>query len=205
MPITSSILLRWLSTRAALPSAPTFYGGASPQPVTMGGTTQLDIMPGTGSGTASNGGQVLVGLGQSLSRRLLIRAMTSGDIPVLRDIHAGAGYTFACPDFFSPLVLNKVVSTEGGIIVASGWHKVCYETVALVNPDATPQEKWAALREIDSELSTRAFRQGLDTVHAAVLPTGFDKRLLQLGWKSFPNGSKLWSRQTSEISHKSSH
>jgi hypothetical protein len=50
------------------PSAPTFYGGSSPKPVTMGGTTQMDIMPGTGSGTASNGGQTLVGLGKSQVR-----------------------------------------------------------------------------------------------------------------------------------------
>lgn len=50
------------------PSSPTFYGGASPQPVTMGGSTQMDVMAGTGSGTAQNGGQVLVGLGKSQVR-----------------------------------------------------------------------------------------------------------------------------------------
>ena len=52
----------------SLPSPPTFYGGASPQPVTMGGTTHMNIMPGTGSGTASNGGQTFVGLGKSQVR-----------------------------------------------------------------------------------------------------------------------------------------
>lgn len=50
------------------PSAPTYFGGASPQPVTMGGTTQMDVQPGTGSGTASNGGQTFVGLGKSQVR-----------------------------------------------------------------------------------------------------------------------------------------
>jgi hypothetical protein len=50
------------------PSAPTYFGGASPVAVQMGGTTQLDIQPGTGSGTASNGGQTLVGLGKSQVR-----------------------------------------------------------------------------------------------------------------------------------------
>lgn len=49
-------------------SAPTYYGGSSPQPITMGGTTQMNILPGTGSGTAENGGQVLVGLGKSQVR-----------------------------------------------------------------------------------------------------------------------------------------
>jgi len=50
------------------PSKPTYYGGASPVAVTMGGTTQMDIQPGTGSGTAVNGGQALVGLGKSQVR-----------------------------------------------------------------------------------------------------------------------------------------
>jgi hypothetical protein len=50
------------------PSKPTFFGGAAPASVTMGGTTQMDIQPGTGSGTASNGGQALVGLGKSQVR-----------------------------------------------------------------------------------------------------------------------------------------
>ena len=50
------------------PSNPTFYGGASPKAVTMGGSTQMDIQPGSGSGTAANGGQTLVGLGKSQVR-----------------------------------------------------------------------------------------------------------------------------------------
>ena len=134
----------------------------------------------------------------------MIRALTEADIATLRDMHKRARYTFDCPDFASPLMLNGIVSLSGDMIAASGWHKVCYETVALVNPEATPQEKWAALKEIDSELSTRAFRQGLDIVHACTSPIGFDKRLLQLGWVPFPDGSKLWSRQTNEISSQAS-
>ena len=50
------------------PSAPTYYGGSSPKPVTMGGTTQMDIQPGSGSGTAANGGQTFVGLGKAQVR-----------------------------------------------------------------------------------------------------------------------------------------
>jgi hypothetical protein len=47
------------------PSPPTYFGGAAPAAVTMGGTTQMDIQPGTGSGTAKNGGQTFVGLGRA--------------------------------------------------------------------------------------------------------------------------------------------
>ncbi len=50
------------------PSKPVFYGGETPVAVTMGGTTQMDIQPGTGSGTASNGGETLVGLGKAQVR-----------------------------------------------------------------------------------------------------------------------------------------
>jgi hypothetical protein len=50
------------------PSAPTYFGGVTPTPVTMSGSTVMAIQPGTGSGTASNGGQSLVGLGTSQVR-----------------------------------------------------------------------------------------------------------------------------------------
>ena len=54
--------------QGSAPSAPTFFGGETPAPITMGGTTQMDIQPGTGSGTAENGGQTLVGLGKAQVR-----------------------------------------------------------------------------------------------------------------------------------------
>ena len=50
------------------PSTPTYFGGVEPAPIAMGGTTTMDVMPGTGSGTASNGGQVFVGFGKAQVR-----------------------------------------------------------------------------------------------------------------------------------------
>ena len=50
------------------PSAPTYYGGVSPAAITMSGTTEMNIQPGTGSGTATGGGQPFVGLGKSQVR-----------------------------------------------------------------------------------------------------------------------------------------
>jgi hypothetical protein len=49
-------------------SRPTYFGGSVPVAVNMAGTTQMDILPGTGSGTAQNGGEVLVGIGKSQVR-----------------------------------------------------------------------------------------------------------------------------------------
>lgn len=50
------------------PSAPTYFGGASPAAVTMSGSTEMDLQAGTGSGTATNGNQAFVGLGKSQVR-----------------------------------------------------------------------------------------------------------------------------------------
>jgi len=50
------------------PSRPTYHGGDSPSSIQLNGTSAADILPGTGSGTATNGGQTLVGLGKTLLR-----------------------------------------------------------------------------------------------------------------------------------------
>ncbi len=50
------------------PSAPTYYGGSTPSPITLNGIDSADLLPGTGSGTAQNGGQTLVGLGKAAVR-----------------------------------------------------------------------------------------------------------------------------------------
>ena len=51
------------------PSAPTYHGGAAPAAVTMGGTTQMTLNAGTGSGTGSaDGQQSAVGLGKTIFR-----------------------------------------------------------------------------------------------------------------------------------------
>lgn len=47
------------------PSKPTYFGGGAPTAVNMGGTTQMDLQAGTGSGTASNGAQTFEGLGKA--------------------------------------------------------------------------------------------------------------------------------------------
>ena len=50
-------------------SKPTYFGGDAPVPVNMGGTTQMDLRAGTGSGTGSSDGQQsLVGLGKTIFR-----------------------------------------------------------------------------------------------------------------------------------------
>ena len=50
------------------PSAPTYFGGETPTPINLNGTGSADLLPGTGSGTAQNGGQTLVGLGKAQVR-----------------------------------------------------------------------------------------------------------------------------------------
>jgi len=50
------------------PSAATYHGGAAPASVTLNGTAAADVQPGSGSGTATNGGQKVVGLGKAQIR-----------------------------------------------------------------------------------------------------------------------------------------
>jgi len=50
------------------PSEPIYHGGISPAPVQLNGPSSADIQAGTGSGTAENGGQTLVGLGKAQVR-----------------------------------------------------------------------------------------------------------------------------------------
>lgn len=51
------------------PSKPVAYGGDTPTPVSMAGSTQLTLLPSTGSGTGSgNGQQAGSGLGKTLTR-----------------------------------------------------------------------------------------------------------------------------------------
>ncbi len=49
---------------------PVYFGGSSPVAVTMSGSTQMTLQPGTGSGTGSaNGQQSAVGLGRTIFRQ----------------------------------------------------------------------------------------------------------------------------------------
>jgi hypothetical protein len=50
------------------PSDPTYHGGDTPASFNLNGSAASDLQAGTGSGTAVNGGQALVGLGKSQVR-----------------------------------------------------------------------------------------------------------------------------------------
>lgn len=50
------------------PSKPTYYGGQSPLAVNMLGTTEMNFLAGTGSGTATSGAQTLQGMGKAAIR-----------------------------------------------------------------------------------------------------------------------------------------
>lgn len=133
----------------------------------------------------------------------MIRDLSSSDLEKLRLIHVSSGADYLFPDLDSPLFVNKLVSEQGGKLIAAGLHKVCYETFVLVDPKAGPREKWDALGELNEALATRAYWQGLDLIHASIPPIGFDKRLRQLGWEPDREGWRLWSRVTNAVSSKS--
>lgn len=129
----------------------------------------------------------------------MIRDLLPEDIPIVEAIHRASGLDYGLPHITGPLFLNRIVSVDGSKICAAALHHICYETWALVDPSARPQEKWAALRELNDELSNRAYAQGLDLTHASVPPIGFDRRLQQLGWSPDREGWRLWSRETNAL------
>jgi hypothetical protein len=134
----------------------------------------------------------------------MIRDLRTEDLSVVEAIHRASGLDYKLPDITGPLFLNRIVSVNGSRIFAAALHHICYETWALVDPGARPQEKWAALRELNDELSNRAYAQGLDLTHASVPPIGFDRRLKLLGWEPDRDGWRLWSRTTNAIGRRPS-
>ena len=124
------------------------------------------------------------------------------DIAILRAIHLSSGIDYKFPDLAHPLFVNKIASWRDGKLIAAGLHKIAYETFVLVDPKATPQGKWAALKELNDQLAIRAYGQGLDETHAALPPIGFAKRMRQLDWSPDREGWQLWSRETNAVSGK---
>ena len=61
----------------------------------------------------------------------MIRDLAQSDLAELKKMHDKGGIDFEFPDFSSPLQVNRIVSAVGGIIVAAGLHKICYETCVI--------------------------------------------------------------------------
>lgn len=126
----------------------------------------------------------------------MIRDCRPEDYAVLRRIHAAQGIDYAFPDLDSPLFFVKKVRELDGVVHAALVLKVVAETSLLLGSSG-PQQKMAAMQELQQAVLAEAYGRGLDEIHASVPEIGFDRRLIQLGWTKDRPGWQLWSRTTS--------
>jgi len=113
----------------------------------------------------------------------------------LQRIHAAQGIDYAFPDLSSPLFFCKKVRELDGEVHAALVLKLCAETSLLLGSSG-PQEKMAAMRELQQAVLSEAYERGLDDVYASIPEIGFDRRLRQLGWEKDRPGWQLWTRRT---------
>ena len=126
----------------------------------------------------------------------VIRDYRPEDEAVLRRIYAEQGIDYAFPELGSPLFfVKKVIEVEGQVVGALVL-RLCAETMLLLEEQQGPQQKMAAMQELQAAVLNEAYARGLDEVHAAIPEIGFDKRLRQLGWEKDRPGWNLWSRST---------
>lgn len=126
----------------------------------------------------------------------MIRDCRPEDYAVLQRIHAEQGIDYAFPDLDLPLFFVKKVREVEGQVHAALVLRLCAETSLLLDRGSGPQEKMAAMRELQQAVLSEAWSRGLDEIHAAIPEIGFDKRLSQLGWEKDRPGWNLWSRRT---------
>lgn len=122
--------------------------------------------------------------------------MAGTDYARLRRMHARQGIDYAFPDLDSPLFFCRKVLVVDGEIRAALVLRLCAETSLLLESSCGPQEKMAAMRELQQAVLKEAYDRGLDEIHAAIPEIGFDRRLRQLGWERDRSGWNLWSRST---------
>lgn len=116
----------------------------------------------------------------------------------LERIHAEQGLDYKFPDIDGPLFFVKKVLVSGDKVVAALVLRICAETLLLLDGKQGPQEKLTEMQLLQSSVLSEAYGNGMDEIHAAIPEIGFDKRLLQLGWRKDRPGWTLWSRSTHE-------
>jgi hypothetical protein len=129
----------------------------------------------------------------------MIRDYQKEDLEAIKKIHEEQGLDYALYDLNSPLCLVKKVQVVDGQVVGCMFLRLTAETVLVVS--GSPVAKMGAMRELQPEVLSEAYRKGLDEVHCTVPPSilsRFVKRLKQLGWSQDRSGWVLFSRSTKD-------
>ena len=124
----------------------------------------------------------------------MVRDYEPKDLARLKEIHSGAHLDYKMPDLDTPLFWIKKVYESGGTVTGALVLKLCAETMLLV--EGTQLQKARAIKELQPAVLHEAWKQGFDSIHAAVPEIGFDEQLIRLGWSKDRSGWHLWSRET---------
>jgi len=126
----------------------------------------------------------------------MIRDFKAGDFAAIERFHLTSGIDYQMPNLDGPLFPIKKVSDVDGQVRGALALRLCAETFLWLDQQRRPQEKMQTMRELQSAVLADAWKNGLDEIHAAIPPIGFDRRLKQLGWEPDRNGWVLWTRRT---------
>lgn len=126
----------------------------------------------------------------------MIRDYQGQDFGQVARFHADSGIDYRMPDLDSPLFPIKKVSEVNGQVVGALALRLCAETFLWLDRQRRPQEKLQTMKELQAAVLADAWKNGLDEIHAAIPPIGFDRRLKQLGWEPDRDGWVLWTRRT---------
>jgi hypothetical protein len=124
----------------------------------------------------------------------MVRDYQPSDLKRLLQIHSGS--EFEMPDLNDPLCWIRKVYEDKGKVHGACILKLCAEAVAMV--EGKPNQKMVGLWELQDAVREEAYKQGFDSIHAAVKASRFDRRLVQLGWSKDRPDWHLWTRSTSE-------
>jgi len=126
----------------------------------------------------------------------VIRNYQQADFGPIEHFHADSGIDYRMPDLGGPLFPIKKVAELDGQVAGALALRLCAETFLWLDKQRRPQEKMQIMRDLQTEVLAEAWKNGLDEIHAAIPPIGFDRRLKQFGWEPDRNGWVLWTRRT---------
>lgn len=128
-----------------------------------------------------------------------IRSLEPEDLTVLRRLHEGSGFDYRFPSLGSPLFAVKRVGLADNKVVIASVVKVEAEAYLWLDHEwGTPEERFAAVRQINDDIKDRSARIGFDQLYAVLPPEiadSFGPRLEEMGWLK----SRPWPRFTMEI------
>lgn len=115
----------------------------------------------------------------------MIRPLEKADVPILREIHARAGYGFEFPDI-KGMTGVQVIEDEEGKVVGFIGAQIEAQIFGVFDPLwGSPGERMSMFASIHRPIAEFLKIQGVREVYVAVDPSfpAFGRRLMGFGWR----------------------